>query len=299
MTPAGSAIPSSRQIVAPSTSSTRRPAHERRIDALDRHAERGLELSPLLELGEPAGRRREEEVADLLEERLAELLEEPHARLREPHLGRGRELLPDAAHRLAGRAAGDLPDVREHDPVRAPQREVVGDRGADRARARYDDSSHPRSSSRSPSVSWRRGRPHVLAHRHAAQAEHELQRRMAREALDRRPQLPELGRADRRRLADDRGHPLRERRREAGDRARRARGEPVEDERLRPDEDVEPLEQVRREPFERRVGDLQPREVRRLLTQLCRAPAAAPRSRSRARTRRRRTEVARRRPPRP
>ena len=65
------------------------------------------------------------------------------------------------------------------------------------------------------------------------------------------------------------------------------------------DEDVEPFEQVRREPLERRVGDLQPGEVRRPLAQLVQHRRAARRSRSRARTRRRRTAAARtRRPPR-
>jgi hypothetical protein len=128
-------------------------AHERRVDALDRHAERHLELAPVLELGEAGLRRRQEEVADLLEQRLPELLEEPHARPRELHLGGGRELLPHAAHRPAGRTACDLPHVGEHDAFRSAQRQVVRDRSADRAGARYNDSSHPRSSSRSPSLS--------------------------------------------------------------------------------------------------------------------------------------------------
>ena len=89
---------------------------------------------------------REEEVADLLEERSAELAEEPHARLRQPHLRLGRELLPDTAHRLSGRTARDLPHLGEHDALGAAKREVVRDRRADRARAGYDDSSHPLSS---------------------------------------------------------------------------------------------------------------------------------------------------------
>ena len=86
---------------------------------LDRDAERSLDRPPLLELRQPWFRRGEEEVADLLEERLAQLAKEPDARLREPDLGLGRELLPHAAHRLSGRTAGDLTDVREHDVVGA------------------------------------------------------------------------------------------------------------------------------------------------------------------------------------
>ncbi len=90
----------------------------------------------------PARRRREEEVADLLEERRAELLEEAARSPGEPHLGLGRELLPHAAHRAAGRSARDLARVGEDDAVRPGERQVVGDRGADRARAGYDDSCH-------------------------------------------------------------------------------------------------------------------------------------------------------------
>ena len=130
---------------------------ERGIDPLDRHAERPLDRSPLLELGQTLLARREEEVADLLEERRSELREEPDARLRQSHLGLGRELLADAAHRLPRRAAGDRARVGEHHAVGARERQVIGDRGADRARAGYDDSSQPSSSVRSPSVRPRRG----------------------------------------------------------------------------------------------------------------------------------------------
>ena len=144
----------------------RRPEHvvgaesldEGGVDALDRHAKGRLHGTPLLELREPALGRREEEVAHLFEQRRAELREEPDARLREPHLGLGRELLAHAAHRLARGAACDLPHVGQHDVVRAAKREVIRDRSSDRARAGYDDASHPRSSSRSPSLSCRSGR---------------------------------------------------------------------------------------------------------------------------------------------
>src|SRR5581483_3424346 len=65
------------------------------------------------------------------------------------------------------------------------------------------------------------------------------------------------------RLGDD----LRKCGRERGDRANRAALDPAPDQRLRPDEDVEPLDQVRREALERRVRDLQPGEIRHLLAQ--------------------------------
>ena len=145
---------------------------------------------------------------------------------------------------------------------------MVGDRGADRARAGYDDSGHPRSSSRSPSVSCRSGRRTSSRTGSAAQPEQELQRGVPREALDRGAQLAERDRSGRRRLAHDRRDPVRERRREPGDGAGRARRDAVEDQRLRADEDVEPFEQVGREAVERRVGDLQAGEVRRPLAQL-------------------------------
>ena len=218
---------------------------ERGIDALDRNAERCLELAPLLELDEPALGGGEEEVPDLLEERSAELTEEPDARLREPHLRLGRELLPDPTHRLAGRAARDLPHLREHDAVRAPEGEVVGDGRSDRARARYDDSSHPRSSWRSPSLSCRSGR-----------------RTSSRSGTPRRPRMnlsaawrgkrsitarssPSATAPASCRLSHDGRDLVRERGREAGDRADGARGDTVEDERLGADEDVEALEQIR------------------------------------------------------
>src|SRR5439155_25276643 len=76
----------------------------------------------------------------------------------EQHLGCGRELLADSAHRLAGRARGDLGALGEHDVARSPQRQVVGDAGAYRAAAGDDDSSHSSSSPRSSGVSVRSGR---------------------------------------------------------------------------------------------------------------------------------------------
>ena len=128
-----------------------------RRDPLDRHAQLSLRGHPLLERGNAALGRREEEIADRLEERRTELPEQADARPRELHLGLGRELLTHAPHRLAGGAAGDLAHIREHDALRPREREVVRDRCADRARAGYDDASQARISSRSSSVSCRSG----------------------------------------------------------------------------------------------------------------------------------------------
>ena len=70
-----------------------------------------------------------------------------------------------------------------------------------------------------------------------------------------------------RRRADEAGDELRERVREPGDGTRRAAFQALHDERLRPDEDVEALEEVRLEPLERPVGDLEPDQVRDLVVQ--------------------------------
>src|SRR5438477_118702 len=85
------------------------------VDLLDRDAELSLHRCAPLERREAVRRRREEDVPDLEEERRAELLEEADAVSRETDLGRGRELLPHAAHRLRGRAPGHLAAVAEDD----------------------------------------------------------------------------------------------------------------------------------------------------------------------------------------
>ena len=91
---------------------------------------------------------------------------------------------------------------------------------------------------------------------------------MPRKALDGRAQLSQRDRPGLGGLAHDGGDPVREGRREPGDRADRAGAEPVVDQRLGADEDVEALDQVRREPLERGIGDLQPGEVGRALAEL-------------------------------
>ena len=266
---------------------------EGRVDALDGHAESSLHRSPLLELGEPGRRRREEEVADLLEERRAELLEEPDARLGEPHLGLGRELLAHAAHRLAGGAARDLPHVGEHDVVGAAEGEVVGDRGADRARAGYDDAGHPRSSSRSPSVSWRSGRRTSSRTGTPRNPSRNFRAACRGKRSTAARSSPSADCPSGRRLAHDRRHPVRERRGEAGDgpggarlQARR-RSAPRGRRRRRAlrSDTARSGRTARRRPSDRR-GSAPARATPR-------SRRAERRSRSRARTRRRRTAAAR------
>ena len=70
------------------------------------------------------------------------------------------------------------------------------------------------------------------------------------------------------RLAYDRRDTFRKGSREAGDGADRTAADPVEDQRFRADEHVEPFDQVGREAVERCVGDLQAGEVRSPLAQL-------------------------------
>src|SRR5204863_370178 len=77
-----------------------------------------------------------------------ELLEEADRLLREPNLRRGRELLPDTAHRATGRPAADLAAVAEHDVSRAGQRQVIRDARADRPGPGDYDPRHGRDSTR-------------------------------------------------------------------------------------------------------------------------------------------------------
>src|SRR5207253_2956609 len=79
-----------------------------RVHALDGHAELELKRAPLLELREPLGRRRDEEVADLTEEVRPERREELDALPCEHDLGCGRKLLAYAAHGTGRRAACEL-----------------------------------------------------------------------------------------------------------------------------------------------------------------------------------------------
>src|SRR4029079_11292342 len=88
------------------------------------------------------------------------------------------------------------------------------------------------------------------------------------EALDRGTQLAEFDRAGIDRLLHNGRDSVRVRRSKPRDGTDRAGADPVVDERLRPDEDVEPLAELRRELVERGVRDLEPRQVRRALTQL-------------------------------
>ena len=133
-------------------------AHPRWVHVLDRHAELPLRRRAVAQPLDARSRGRDEHVTDLLEERWPELAEQLPALTGEAHLGLGRELLTEAAHRLSGRATRDLAAVGEHDIARAEQREVVRDRRAYGAGAGDDDSSHVSSSFTSSAVSVRSGR---------------------------------------------------------------------------------------------------------------------------------------------
>src|SRR5436190_11863305 len=109
-----------------------------RVDELDRHAELELEQPPLLQLCEALLGRGEEQVADLAEEARPERGEEGDALAGEHDLLRGRELLPHAAHRARGRAAREPAALGDDDVLRAEEREVVRDAGADGAGAGDD-----------------------------------------------------------------------------------------------------------------------------------------------------------------
>ncbi len=204
----------------------RETGHDGRVDALDRHAEVVLEGAPFLELGEAGVGRREEEIADLAEERRTERREELDALAREHDLGRRRELLPDASHRARRRAADELTALCDDDVVGAEERELVRDARAHRARACDDYASHSRTmratSSRSSSVSAAEWLPHAAAHRDAAEAEHHLRRRVERKRLQGGAKRADPFAVLRRRLAYERDDRVREARREAGHRARRA-----------------------------------------------------------------------------
>ena len=129
------------------------PADDGAGDVVGAHAGRGrgrhhahslgaLELSSFLELGEASLGGGQEEVADLIEEWRPQLFEEADARLRELDLRRGRELLPNAPHRLRRRTAGNRTTIAEHDSFGTELRQVVGDRRAGSAGSGYNDPSH-------------------------------------------------------------------------------------------------------------------------------------------------------------
>ena len=123
-----------------------------------RPARRASPAAPsCLELVATFGRRRNEEIADLLEPLGAELVEEGDRLLRETHLA-----AVENCWRTPPIALPVDPDaissVREHDVSRAEQREVVRDASSYGAATGDDDSSHCSSSFCSASVSVRNGR---------------------------------------------------------------------------------------------------------------------------------------------
>ncbi len=116
------------------------PIDERRVDALDRDAEAGLDAAALLELGEALLGGREEEVADLVEERRPELREEGDALAGEQHLG-GRSRTAGARRPSPSRSSRRPIGPRSQSTTSPapPQRELVGDARADRAASRNED----------------------------------------------------------------------------------------------------------------------------------------------------------------
>ena len=144
---------------------------------------------------------------------------------------------------------------------------MVRDRRADRACAGYDDSSHPLSSWRSPSLSCRSGR-----------------RTSSRIGTPRSPRMNFSAAWRGKRSTVARSSPSSIAPASVGSRTTAATlsgnaaarpetaptapaADAVEDQRLGADEDVESLDQVRREAVERCVGDLEADEVRRALAQ--------------------------------
>ena len=146
----------------------------------------------------------------------------------------------------------------------------------------------PRRARRRSGRAAARGRRRARARRAAPSAS--LRRGVERERLQRRAQRAD---ARARSRASDRARARRRRRGSSPARPETAPVAPLRealrDQRLGPDEDVEPFDQVRLEPLPRRVGHLQSGEVRRFVAQSARARRAARRSRCAPRTRRRRT----------
>ena len=243
------------------------------IDTLDRNAEAVLQLAPFLEARETVLGRRDEEIADLLEEPRAERREELDALAREHDLGGGRELLAHAAHRARGRAAAELAAFGDDDVVGAGERKVVRDAGADRARSRDDYACHSatmRSTSlRSCVAQAAKRRAYCASHGNTAQPEHHLRRGVERKTLQRRAQGAGARSRLRRRLPDERNDRVREAACKTRHGTDRAPADTLRNERLGPDEDVEPLDEVRLELLPRSVRDLEAGEIRRLVAQSC------------------------------
>ena len=187
---------------------TRRPARRVRRARVAR--------ASLLELGEARVGGREEQVADLLEER-RRAPGRAGARAGERHLGLGRELLADAAHRLPRRAPGDLPPSASTTSPRRGGR--GGRRSMRRSRPRRLRRLVPPAQLLALALEQPPQRPaDILPDRHPPQPRMSFSA-MTREALDRGAELTERWRGPRS-AANDRRDLVRVRGREPGDGAR-------------------------------------------------------------------------------
>ena len=273
-TAGGSATPSLQQHVAPSTSRVVEACDDGWVDTLDRNAERrsAARAAPRGPQDRPRSSRRRDS--------------RPGGR----SAGRARR-----GTRCSRARARPLPRSRTAG-ARRPSRARSSRRRARRVRRRRR---HRRRAARGGTRRWRRSRPSrrrlcvpfgddafdfgalVLRSDRAAAG---VLRRAPEHRAARAPSSPRRGtegaavtRAGRRRALPP---PASDRRtsgttasgKAAGETRHgtdRAAGDALRNERLGPDEDVEPLDQVRLELLPRRVGDLEAGEVRRLVAQSC------------------------------
>ena len=266
VTAGGSATPSVAQKTAPSTSSARRPVDERRVDALDRHAQ----LAPAARAAPPArpalprssrgtGSRPGRTAARRAPRRSRMLACASRTSAAVENCWR----TPPIAFAVAPPAIA--PAVGQHDLAR-PERARGGTRSTRRSRLRRATTiratrpapasrrraacrSGARTSSRIGHA--RRPRTNFAA---AWNGKRSSARRSSRDVAGRGPRTSATTRSGN---TDARPETA----------PAEPRSMPGEDERLGADEDVEPFEQVRLDRLERRVGDLQPGEVRRQLAQ--------------------------------
>ena len=191
------------------------------------------------------------------------------------HVGEGLardEALRAEAHAVPARHSVHRACCAPAARMRSPERPVdlLGDRlrclpaglTPGRPRAVRDE----RRADRSAASSERSGARTAPAIGTPRSAQHRLERRRHREPLERR-RAAQPRRRLRRALAHGRDDQLGKRRGERRDRSDRTAGQPAIDQRLGPDEDVEPVDQVGLEALPGRLRDLQAGEVRDALAQ--------------------------------